>query len=140
MFASLVRRYDHIADGAFVANVPARVARDVGAHFVIAANVVPPPPATAQASLGWSLLTWLPRQIVERLEDTLRGVFVLAWKAGQDQGALAADLTLDLLPPVANRFEMWRGRDIVEEIEAKHFRGTKARRIREAWDRTARRG
>jgi predicted acylesterase/phospholipase RssA/CRP-like cAMP-binding protein len=134
IFAALLRRYDRIADGAFVANVPSRVVREVGAHFVIAANVVPPPPAPVPANLGRSLVTWLPRKIVERLEDTLRGVFVLAWKAGEDQGALAADYPLDMRPTAANLFEMWRGRDIVDEIEKKHFEGKNARRIRDAWD------
>jgi predicted acylesterase/phospholipase RssA len=135
MFPTLLRGRDHIADGAFSANVPSRVVREAGAHFVIAANVVPPPPAATPASLGWSLLTWLPRQALQRLDDTVRGVFVLAWKAGQDQGALAGDYALDLRPTVANSFEMWRGRDIVEEVEAKHFAGENASRIRDAWDR-----
>ena len=48
---------------------------------------------------------------------------------------LAADYPLDMRPTAANLFEMWRGRDIVEEIEAKHFEGQNARRIREAWER-----
>jgi predicted acylesterase/phospholipase RssA len=135
MFATMPRRLDHIADGAFVANVPSRVVRDMGAHFVIAANVVPPPPAQAPTSFAWAIATWVPRMIVERLEDTVRGVFVLAWKAGQDQSALAADHALDLLPGAANLFEMWRGKDIVAEIEEKHFRGPEARRISEAWHR-----
>jgi predicted acylesterase/phospholipase RssA/CRP-like cAMP-binding protein len=137
MFPTLPRRWDRIADGAFIANVPSRVVRELGAHFVIAVNVVPPPPAPAPRSLGRDLLTWVPRKILERLEDTVRGVFVLAWKAGQDQGELAADYALDLLPTAANLFEMWRGRDIVDEIQAKHFEGEKARRIRDAWDRFA---
>ena len=132
MYASLVRRNDRVADGAFIANVPSRLLRDLGAHFVIAANVVPPPPAPVQ-SLGMSLVTWLPRKILERLDDSVRGLFVLAWKAGEDQGALAADLALDLRPMAANLFEMWRGRDIVEDIELKHFTGRNAGRIYEAW-------
>jgi predicted acylesterase/phospholipase RssA len=140
MFPSLLRRYDRIADGAFIANVPSRVVREVGAHFVISANVVPPPPEPAPKSLGWSLATWLPRKIIERLEDTVRGVFVLAWKAGQDQGALAADYSLDLRPTAANLFEMWRGRDIADEIETKHFSGDDAPRIRDAWERFGRDG
>jgi predicted acylesterase/phospholipase RssA len=141
MFPSLLRRYDRIADGAFIANVPSRVVREVGAHFVISANVVPPPPrSSAPKSLAWNLLTWLPRKALERLEDTVRGVFVLAWKAGQDQGALAADYALDLRPKVANSFEMWRGRRIVDEIEAEHFTGDKADRIRNAWERFGRDG
>src|SRR5262249_5792595 len=128
MFPALLRRYDRIADGAFVANVPSRVVREVGADFVISANVVPPPPAPAPTTLSVrDLATWLPRKIFERLEDTVRGVFVLAWKAGEDQGALAADYVLDLRPTAANLFEMWRGRDIVDEIEAKHFEGKNAR-------------
>lgn len=135
MFATMPRRLDRIADGAFVANVPSRVVRDMGAHFVIAANVVPPPPEPTPSSLAWSIATWVPRMLVERLEDTVRGVFVLAWKAGQDQGALAADHALDLLPRGANLFEMWRGKEIVAEIEQKHFRGPDARRISEAWHR-----
>jgi predicted acylesterase/phospholipase RssA len=135
MFATLVRRHDHIADGAFAANVPARVVREIGADFVIAANVVPPPPTATPTGAGWSLLTWLPRQVLQRLEDTVRGVFVLAWKAGQDQGALTGDYAVDLRPTVANLFEMWRGREIVEEVETKHFTGAQASRIREAWDR-----
>jgi predicted acylesterase/phospholipase RssA len=135
MFASMLRRLDRIADGAFVANVPSRVVRDMGAHFVIAANVVPPPPEPAPSSLGWSLATYVPRMLIERLEDTVRGVFVLAWKAGQDQSALAADHALELLPRSHNLFEMWRGRDIVAEIQARHFADKKdERRIRDAWD------
>ena len=138
IFPTLLRGSDRVADGAFIANVPSRVLRAVGAHFVIAANVVPPPPAPAPVRLDLrSLVTWLPRKIVERLEDTVRGVFVLGWKAGEDQGALAADYTLDLFPgaATANLFEMWRGRDIVEEIAAGHFEGENKARIREAWDR-----
>ncbi|HJQ85712.1 MAG TPA: patatin-like phospholipase family protein [Candidatus Binatia bacterium] len=135
IFPSLLRRWDRIGDGAFVANVPSRVVREVGAHFVISANVVPPPPVSQRRTLARSIVTWLPRKIAERIEDTLRGVFVLAWKAGEDQGALAADYALDLRPTAANLFEMWRGRDIADEIEAKHFAGENAHRIREAWDR-----
>jgi predicted acylesterase/phospholipase RssA/CRP-like cAMP-binding protein len=136
IFPTLLRGSDRVADGAFIANVPSRVVRDVGAHFVIAANVVPPPPASMPVRLDVrSLVTWVPRKIVERLEDTVRGVFVLGWKAGEDQGALAADYTLDLRPEVANLFEMWRGRDIVDEVAERHFEGDKKARIREAWDR-----
>jgi hypothetical protein len=91
--------------------------------------------AEEPSSLVWSLATYVPRMLVERLEDTVRGVFVLAWKAGQDQSALAADHALELLPRSHNLFEMWRGRDIVAEIEARHFTGKDARGIREAWDR-----
>ncbi len=136
IFPTLLRGDDRVADGAFIANVPSRVVREMGAHFVIAANVVPPPPTSTPPSFDpRSLATWLPRRLVERLEDSVRGLFVLAWKAGQDQGALAADYRLDLRPTVANLFEMWRGRDIVEEIEAKHFTGANEPRIRHAWDR-----
>jgi predicted acylesterase/phospholipase RssA len=134
MFSSLLRRHDRIADGAFIANVPSRVLRDVGAHFVIAANVVPPPPERVATTLGRDLVTWLPRKLLERLEDSVHGLFVLAWKAGQDQGALAADYALDLRPTAANLFEMWRGRAIVDDIEARYFTGEKnAQRIRDAW-------
>src|SRR5262249_4854045 len=136
IFPTLLRGSDRVADGAFIANVPSRVVRDVGAHFVIAANVVPPPPAPAPVRLDLrSLVTWLPRKIVERLEDTVRGVFVLGWKAGEDQGSLAANYALDLRPTAANLFEMWRGRDIVEEVTAAHFDGDEGTRIRDAWDR-----
>ena len=136
IFSTLLRGDDRIADGAFIANVPSRVVREVGAHFVIAANVVPPPPLSTPTSFDVrSLVTWLPRKIVERLEDSVRGLFVLAWKAGEDQGTLAADYRLDLRPKAANLFEMWRGRDIVEQIETNHFKGANEPRIREAWDR-----
>ena len=136
IFPTLLRGSDRVADGAFIANVPSRVVRELGAHFVIAANVVPPPPPSAPVRLDLrSLVTWLPRKIVERFEDTVRGVFVLGWKAGEDQGSLAADCTLDLRPTAANLFEMWRGREIVEEIALRHFEGDKKARLREAWDR-----
>jgi len=136
IFPTLLRGSDRVADGAFIANVPSRVVRDVGAHFVIAANVVPPPPAPTPVRLDLTgLVTWLPRKVVERLHDTVRGVFVLGWKAGEDQGSLAADYTLDLRPTAANLFEMWRGRDIVDEVTAAHFAGDKGTRIRDAWDR-----
>jgi len=136
IFATLLRGDDRVADGAFIANVPSRVVREVGAHFVIAVNVVPPPPEPTPTTFDLrSLATRLPGKLLERLEDTVRGVFVLGWKAGQDQGALAADYALDLCPTVANLFEMWRGRDIVEEVEAKHFGPKDERRIRDAWDR-----
>ena len=136
IFATLLRGDDRVADGAFIANVPSRVVREVGAHFVIAVNVVPPPPEPTPTTFDLrSLVTRLPGKLLERLEDTVRGVFVLGWKAGQDQGALAADYALDLCPTVANLFEMWRGRDIVEEVEAKHFGPKDERRIRDAWDR-----
>jgi predicted acylesterase/phospholipase RssA len=135
MYRSLPRRYDRIADGAFIANVPSRVLREVGAHFVIAANVVPPPAERIPRSLGDSIVTWLPRKILERFEDGVRGLFVLAWKAGEDQGALAADLSLDLRPTAGNLFEMWRGRAIVDQVHADHFEDKNAPRIREAWQR-----
>ena len=135
IFPTLPRGADRVADGAFIANVPSRVVRDVGAHFVVAANVVPPPPAPAPVSFAWSIVTWLPRKFVERVDDTVRGVFVLGWKAGEDQGSLAANYALDLRPTAANLFEMWRGRDIVEEVTAAHFDGDEKTRIREAWDR-----
>jgi predicted acylesterase/phospholipase RssA len=136
IFPTLLRGADRVADGAFIANVPSRVVRQIGAHFVIAANVVPPPPASSPPVFDLrSLLTWLPRKAVERLEDSVRGLFVLAWKAGEDQGTLAADYPLDLRPTKANLFEMWRGRDIVDEVERKHFTGADAGKIRDAWDR-----
>jgi predicted acylesterase/phospholipase RssA len=136
IFPTLLRGSDRVADGAFIAKVPSRVVRDVGAHFVIAANVVPPPPPSTPVRLDvTSLVTWLPRKIVERFEDTVRAVFVLGWKAGEDQGSLAADYTLDLRPRVANLFEMWRGRDIVAQVTTDHFEDDNKARIREAWDR-----
>ena len=93
IFPTLLRGSDRVADGAFIANVPSRVVRDLGAHFVVAANVVPPPPPPAPVRLDLTgLVTWLPRKLVERLDDTLRGVSVLGWKAGEDQGSLHGGL------------------------------------------------
>src|SRR5262249_60752300 len=47
IFPSLLRRWDRIADGAFVGNVPAPVVRAAGAHLVIAPHVRRPPPPPA---------------------------------------------------------------------------------------------
>jgi predicted acylesterase/phospholipase RssA len=134
VFPSLPRLQDSIVDGAFVANVPSRVVRDMGAHFVIASNVVPPTPSRANGDRG-GVTGALSRWGFSRIENAVRALYVLAWRAGADQGEIAADHTIDLAPEGSSMLEMWKGRAIVDQIRARSFSGPDALRIRDAWRR-----
>jgi len=130
-FSAVARGGEPIVDGALSANVPSRVVRHAGAHFVIAANVVAAPTPHAQKANRW---VW--ERIWDRVDHTLRGLFVLAWRAGQDQGHLSADACLDFQPRGASFLETWKGRRILDATMEEHFRGAGAHRLRDAWKKS----
>lgn len=122
---------DLIVDGAFVANVPSRHLREIGADFVIAANAVPPAPAEQPPS---STLGQIVDLVMARFNDAMRANQLLTWKSGNDQGELHADFACNLQPKNSSFIEMWKGRTIVEQVRRDHFMGAKASMIRKAYD------
>lgn len=121
-----------IVDGAFVANVPSRYLREIGADFVIASNAVPPAPAESPEG---GTLGSVVKFVMTRFNDALRANQLLTWKAGEDQANLHADYRCDMRPSNANVFDMWKGRAIMEQIRRDHFSGAKATSIRDAWQK-----
>jgi predicted acylesterase/phospholipase RssA len=119
-----------IVDGAFIANVPSRYLREIGADFVIAANAVPPAPSESPKS---GTLGQLVGFAMTRFNDAMRANQLLTWKAGEDQANLHADYRCDLRPKDSNVIDMWKGRAISEQIRRDHFSGPKSTAIRDAW-------
>ncbi len=112
----------HVVDGAFIANVPSRVARSVGADFVIAANVIPPTPEEAPRMGGILGMfqamfeTFTPTGLLRRADNLNRGTFLQTWKGGDDQGRIWAEYRVTLQPQGFQFYEMWRGQDICEQM------------------------
>jgi len=120
-----------LVDGAFVANVPSRYLREIGADFVIAANAVPPAPSESPKG---GIIKRTIGFFMRRMSDALAANQLLTWKAGEDQGQLHADYVCDLRPKNANVFDMWKGRSIMEQVRRDHFSGARTTAIRKAYD------
>ncbi len=112
------REVHHIVDGAFIANVPSRAARQVGAGFVIASNVIPPTRTEQDSahSLPGAMSRLLPSALMDRANDLNRGTYLQTWKGGDDQGQLHADFRVSLQPEGFEFYELWRGADICEQV------------------------
>lgn len=121
---------DLLVDGAFVANVPSRYLREIGADFIIAANAVPPAPSESPPG---GIVKRTIGYFMRRMSDALAANQLLTWKAGVDQGKLHADYVCDLRPKNANVFDMWKGRSIMEQVRRDHFTGPKATALRDAY-------
>lgn len=113
----LWRHGQRILDGALVANVPAEIVRLHGAAYVISANVVAPRTEPAGQR---RLLSTVYDLTLRRFTDLQRGIFLLGWKAGDDQGRLRADYRVDPCGPASGpgsrlrsrtRRERWCGSD-----------------------------
>ncbi|MFT4624270.1 MAG: putative acylesterase/phospholipase RssA/CRP-like cAMP-binding protein [Myxococcota bacterium] len=123
-------RGQRILDGALVANVPAEIVRLSGADFVVSANVVGP-----RASEG---VPGQKRQrawdaSVGRILDALRGVFLLGWKAGDDQGRLRSDYRIDAWTHGAEFTDFWKGQAIVVAFQRALFQKRVAWKVRDRW-------
>lgn len=121
---------DLLVDGAFVANVPSRYLREIGADFIIAANAVPPAPSESKPG---GIVSRTIGYFMRRMSDAMAANQLLTWKAGVDQGKLHADYVCDLRPKNANVFDMWKGRSIMEQVRRDHFTGEKAAALRNAY-------
>jgi predicted acylesterase/phospholipase RssA/CRP-like cAMP-binding protein len=107
--ASWEGRAHVVVDGAVIANVPSRVARQVmGADFVIAVNCVPPDGGYGKR--GFRMIG------LSRLSDAVRSFFVLSWKAGEDQAERFADRAVPLEPKTYQMQQVWRGKEIADQV------------------------
>ena len=114
------RSEERLLDGALVQNVPSNLLRQHGADFLIAANVMKPPLGVTEGRKDRKVYN----ATVGRVEDVVRGIFLLAWKAGDDQGRLDANHLVDFRTTGAWLIEWWRGWRIREvarqQLVARH--------------------
>ena len=128
----LWRHGQRILDGALVANVPAEIVRLHGAAYVISANVVAP---RSEPAGRRRLLSTAYDLTVRRFSDLQRGIFLLGWKAGDDQGRLRADYRVDLWTHGAGMMAWWQGQQIVRRTQETLFREQLGWSIRQHWER-----
>ena len=58
------------------------------------------------------------RSFTLRLVDSIKGFYLMSWKAGQDKGAKHANYIVDMQPTDFDMMEFWRGREIVARYTA----------------------
>lgn len=92
IFGPTVYEGTRYVDGAVMNNVPATVAAEEGADFVIASNIIPSLPKRGGRSRSFAPFG--------RLTDSLRSMFLLFSATGEQQAALGADVVFspDLSP------------------------------------------
>ncbi len=99
------RNGQRLLDGALVSNVPSHLLKVHGADFLIASNVMSPPDKLQPERMGRKLYN----ATVGRLEDVYNGIFLLAWKSGDDQGRLVANHLIDARTSGVWFVDWWRG-------------------------------
>lgn len=115
----LWRNGERLLDGALISNVPSHLTRIHGADFLIASNVMSPP---MQRDVG-RMARRIYNATVGRVEDVFNGIFLLAWKSGDDQGRLVANHLVDARSTgvwLADWWRAWRLRDRCREQLAKN--------------------
>ncbi len=109
-----------LVDGGIIDVVPASVVWDAGAHFTIAANIIPRLPSGADPVMGDSLLERIQSATISRLDDALRGAFFMMSQTGRDRSTLA-DYVFDFDVEGFNLPDFHRGDEIYEHglVQAK---------------------
>lgn len=130
------RSEERLLDGALIQNVPSNLLRQHGADFLVAVNVMKPPLGVTEGRMQRALYN----ATFGRVEDVVRGIFLLAWKAGDDQGRLDANHLVDFRTEGAWLIEWWRGWRLREVARQQLEQRQVAARIavhyaqREAWE------
>ncbi len=136
-----------MCDGAFVAFVPTSATSMQGADFVISSNVIPTD-STLLRQLQFRASEEnretptdnAPRNLkdlwddsIQRVIDAVQGFYLMAWKAGQDQGRVHGNYVVDMQPQKYDVMEFWRGREIVKDYENLIDKRGLARNIVDLW-------
>jgi predicted acylesterase/phospholipase RssA len=129
MLPATLRGGVRLLDGAIISNVPAEVLRKAGASYVISANVVAPSTAPDHQSP----LAGLLNASVWRLTDASRAMWVAMWKAGLDQGRLAADYLLDLWTADVPLWASWRAGEVAEAMMRDMLEARLGQDLRQHW-------
>lgn len=100
VFGPTIYEGTRYVDGAVMNNVPASIAAEEGADFLIASNIIPARPKREQghrSPLGSAMSAISP---FARLSDSMRSLFLLFSATGDQQASLGADVTFspDLSP------------------------------------------
>ncbi len=125
----LWRNGERLLDGALVANVPSFLLRSHGADFMIASNVMRPPLGRQPERMPKELYN----ATFGRVEDVVKGIFLLAWKAGDDQGRLDANHLVDFRTEGAWLIDWWRGWRLRERAREQLVASRTAARISVHW-------
>jgi predicted acylesterase/phospholipase RssA len=97
MWPAVERPEGRLLDGALLNIVPASVAREAGADFVLAGNAIPRNPQLGN----------------DRLSQGLKAACMLMWRSGRDRGRFA-DLTLDLGDPAVRMIDFAQAPRIID--------------------------
>jgi len=102
----------NLADGGIHNNVPASVAWQAGAHFIVASNIIPTFPFDARTTSRRSRFL-LRSEPVKRLDALVRSLFLLMSQTGRDRAQLA-DYVFDLDVRGYNIYDFIKGPDIAD--------------------------
>ena len=89
VFDPLRRGGQRLVDGGVANNVPASVAWDAGADFVVASNIIPSFPAGRAPRFGRGLIQAVKDNTIFRVDDLVRSLFLLMSQTGRDRATLA---------------------------------------------------
>jgi predicted acylesterase/phospholipase RssA len=120
MVSSLAVGQHEIVDGAYSHNVPCKVAREVGADFVIASNVVPTSPPPFSIGLEAKLPLFVKkslRLLTHRMDDWVRANYVAGYTAGEEEAENSANYHLHLAPQGVWLFALWKGPEIIKNTQ-----------------------
>jgi NTE family protein len=101
-----------IVDGVVVDNVPAVVAWQAGADFVLGSNVVPIEDKASLIGRVRQGLSRLPLDPLVRLDDGIRSLYHMGGQMGRDRARLA-DMLFDSNLRGIDFYEFWRAREIM---------------------------
>lgn len=112
-YPSLKLGGQRIVDGGVYNNVPASIAWQAGAHFIIASNIIPEFPFGSAPLGGTARLAQLT---LGRVDDLMRSLFLLMSQSGRDRAQLA-DYVFDLKLTGHNVYDFAVGDRIAQAAE-----------------------
>jgi predicted acylesterase/phospholipase RssA/CRP-like cAMP-binding protein len=113
-YPSLSMGGQRVVDGGIYNNVPASVAWEAGAHFIIASNIIPEFPFASEPN---GPVGRISRKVLGRVDDLMRSLFLLMSQSGRDRAQLA-DYVFDLELTGYNVYDFARGDRIAAAAEA----------------------
>lgn len=118
VFGPTIYEGTRYVDGAVMNNVPASVAAEEGADFLIASNIIPARPKRDQGHRSPLTSAISALSPFGRISDSMRSLFLLFSATGDQQASLGADVTFspDLAPHLP--FDFMAARAIVARAES----------------------
>ena len=106
------KRSRRIVDGVVVDNVPAVVAWQAGADFVLGSNVVPVEDKASFLKKVRRKLSFFPLEPLLRFDDGIRSLYHMGGQMGRDRARLA-DMLFDSSLKGIDFYEFWQAREIM---------------------------